>query len=66
MEMTTPASEEIARLTLARDELAVEVRELQGRLARRTRDLAAVEGEIASLRRVQAELVRRHPELGSG
>jgi chromosome segregation ATPase len=66
MEMTTPASEEIARLTLARDEIIVEIRELQGHLARKARDLAAMDDEIASLRRVQEELVRRHPEIGSG
>ncbi|MGW4479705.1 hypothetical protein [Rhodococcus triatomae] len=66
MNVTSPAAAEIARLTLERDELAVEMRELQGHVERMARDLAALDDEIASLRRVQAELVRRHPELGSG
>ncbi|MFC4604564.1 hypothetical protein [Rhodococcus kronopolitis] len=61
---TNPAADRIARLLVERDDLLLDGRELEARLDRLRRRLDDVDTEIASLRRVESELLQRHPELG--
>ncbi|TQC43966.1 hypothetical protein EEB14_39980 [Rhodococcus sp. WS4] len=61
-----PATDQIRRLLVERDQLLLDVRELEGRLEKSRRRLDDVTAEIASLRRVEDELLRRHPELEQG
>ncbi|MFC7446852.1 hypothetical protein [Rhodococcus daqingensis] len=58
-----PAADQIARLQAEREDLLLDGRELEARLDRLRRRLDDVNAEIASLRRVEGELLRRHPEL---
>lgn len=58
-----PATDRIARLLIEQEELLLDGRELEARLDRLRRRLDDVNAEIASLRRVEVELLRRHPEL---
>ncbi|MFG1784816.1 hypothetical protein ACGFIU_20445 [Rhodococcus oryzae] len=60
---SNPAAEQVARLLVAREELLLRVRELEALLDRSRRQLDDVNAEISSLRRVESELLRRHPEL---
>ncbi|WP_145982368.1 hypothetical protein [Rhodococcus sp. MTM3W5.2] len=60
---SNPAAEQVARLLVEREELLLRVRELEALLDRSRRQLDDVNAEISSLRRVESELLRRHPEL---
>ncbi|MFI6429704.1 hypothetical protein [Rhodococcus oryzae] len=60
---TNPAADQIARLMVEREDLLLDSRELEARLDRLRRRLDDVNAEIAALRRVEGELLRRHPEL---
>jgi hypothetical protein len=60
---TNPVADALARRRTLREELVVNIRELEGQLARAYRRLGEVSAEIDSLRRVEQELLRRHPEL---
>jgi uncharacterized coiled-coil DUF342 family protein len=60
---SNPAAEQVARLLVEREELLLRVRELEALLDRSRRQLDDVNTEISSLRRVESELLRRHPEL---
>ena len=63
---SNPATDQIRQLLVERDQLLLDVRELEGRLEKSRRRLDDVTAEIASLRRVEDELLRRHPELEQG
>jgi tetrahydromethanopterin S-methyltransferase subunit G len=60
---TNPAADQIARLLVEREDLLLDHRELEARLDRLRRRLDDVNTEIASLHRVERELLQRHPEL---
>ncbi|WP_072844754.1 hypothetical protein [Rhodococcus tukisamuensis] len=60
---TNPAADQIARLLIEREDLLLDGRELEARLDRLRRRLDDVNAEIASLRRIECELLQRHPEL---
>ncbi|MDV7243615.1 MULTISPECIES: hypothetical protein [Rhodococcus] len=60
---SNPAADQITRLSVERDQLLLDVRELEGRLEKEKRRLDDVTAKITSLRRVEHELLRRHPEL---
>jgi len=60
---SNPAAKRVARLLVEREELLLRVRELEALLDRSRRQLDEVNAEISSLRRVESELLRRHPEL---
>ena len=60
---TNPAADRIARLLVERDDLLLEGRELEARMDRLRRRLDDVNAEIVSLRKVESELLERHPEL---
>lgn len=60
---SNPATDQIRRLLVEHDQLQLDVRELEGRLEKSRRRLDDVTAEITSLRRVEDELLRRHPEL---
>ncbi|WP_043827325.1 hypothetical protein [Rhodococcus opacus] len=60
---SNPAADQITRLLVERDQLLLDVRELEGRLEKEKRRLDDVTAKITSLRRVEDELLRRHPEL---
>lgn len=60
---SNPAADRVARLLVEREELQLTVRELEALLDRSRRQLDGMNAEISSLRRVESELLRRHPEL---
>lgn len=60
---TNPAADQVARLLVEREEVLLRVRELEALLDRSRRQLDDMNAEISSLRRVEGELLRRHPEL---
>ncbi|WP_160093602.1 hypothetical protein [Rhodococcus sp. T7] len=60
---SNPATDQIRRLLVERDQLQLDIRELEGRLEKSRRRLDGVTAELTSLRRVEDELLRRHPEL---
>ncbi|MCE5292453.1 MAG: hypothetical protein LLG14_24910 [Nocardiaceae bacterium] len=59
----SPIEGMLDELAEKRDELLIALREADAKLVAMKRQLGEVNNEIDSLRRVNAELLRRHPEL---